>query len=105
MFIPRATGSLRNPKRRQRTSSGDSAKQPNTKRQRSVQEDAETPSDTDQIECDSQHEPLESVASKLDSTDRALSPKQIAIRGPKKFEKRREVNDFDGAVTLVCFPP
>lgn len=103
MFIPRSTGSVRNPRRRQRTSSGDSSKQPNAKRQRSVQKDAEISSDIDNIERDSQHEPLEFLTSKSETTDRTLPSKQIAIRGPKKFEKRRDVNDLDGAVILVCF--
>lgn len=102
MFIPRSTGSVRNPRRRQRTSSGESSKQPNAKRQRSVQKDAEI-SDIDHIEHDGQHEPLELLTSKSETTDRTLPSKQIAIRGPKKFEKRRDVNDLDGAVILVSY--
>lgn len=98
MFIPRATGSVRNPRRRQRTSSGESSKQPNAKRQRSVQKDTEVPSDIDQNENENQHEPSEILTSKSDT----LPSKQLAIRGPKKFEKRRDVNDLDGAAILVC---
>lgn len=108
MFVPKTASSLRNPRRRQRTSSGESTKQHRAKRQRSVQEDAENYGD-DGIESDGRHEfsgfqpPGATDQAKSEISDKAGPQKQIAIRGPKKFEKRGGYNDIDGAVVLVRF--
>lgn len=105
MFVPKTASSLRNPRRRQRTSSGESTKQHRAKRQRSVQEDAED----DGIESDGRREfsgfqpPGATDQAKSEISDKAGPQKQIAIRGPKKFEKRGGYNDIDGAVVLVRF--
>lgn len=103
MFVPKATGSLRNSRRRQRTSSGESVKQHKAKRQRSVQEDVVSELGNDR---DYQHEFMglrasESQEAKPEILDNAEPQKQIAIRGPKKSDKRGDDSDIDGAVVLV----
>lgn len=108
MFVPKTASSLRNPRRRQRTSSGESTKQHRAKRQRSVQEDAEQFGD-DGIESDGRREssgfqpPGATDQAKSEISEEAGPQKQIAIRGPKKFEKQGGYNDIDGAVVLVRF--
>jgi len=107
MFVPKATSSLRSSRRRQRTSSGESIKQHKAKRQRSTQENVESELENDRIERDYQRESVdlgvsESDKAKPEATENTGAQKQIAIRGPKKSEKRDVDNDIDGAVVLVC---
>ena len=110
MFVPRAASSLRNSRRRQRTSSGESVQQPKAKRQRSIQDNIEVPLGNDQIERDSRHESLElrtpgpTDETRTEGTVKEGPPKHIAIRGPKKLDKREDGNGSDGTVVLVRFP-
>lgn len=99
MFAPDATvrsavSSLRNPRRRQRTNSDDSVKLPKAKRQRSALGE-----DT--------FEPHPFTASEQESSVDAdpnaykagfVVQKDLALRGPKRPEKR---SDADGIVILV----
>ncbi|KAI9923395.1 hypothetical protein MW887_009365 [Aspergillus wentii] len=107
MFVPKAAAaSLRNPRRRQRTSSDESVNPPKAKRQRSVLRygDLERPSDNE-----TEHEipngpmdprglvqPNELNAMPAEKTN---SQKSLSIRGPKKPEKRD--HGTDGTVVLI----
>lgn len=106
MFVPKATASLRSSRRRQRTSSGESIKQHKAKRQRFARENVESELENDKIERDYQCESVglgvsESDNAKPETTENTAAQKQIAIRGPKKSDKRGDDNDIDGAVILV----
>ena len=110
MFVPRAASSLRNSRRRQRTSSGESVQQPKAKRQRSIQDNIEISSGNDQFKRDSRHESFElrtpgpTDETRTEGTGKEGPPKHIAIRGPKKLDKREDSNGIDGTVVLVGFP-
>ena len=110
MFVPRSASSLRNSRRRQRTSSGESVQQPKAKRQRSIQDNIKIPLRDDQIERDSRHESFElrtpgpTDETRTEGTGKEGPPKHIAIRGPKKLDKREDGNGIDGTMVLVCFP-
>lgn len=98
--------SLRNPRRRQRTSSDDSIKPPKAKRQRSAlrQDTFEPPYDANvnglagpangDVSLNG-HAPEE-----VPPANGGVSSKDLALRGPKKQERRGERGD--GTVVLVC---
>lgn len=102
MFAPDATvrsavSSLRNPRRRQRTNSDESVKLPKAKRQRSVLgEDTLGPRPFTASEQESSVD-ADSSAYKAGS----VVQKDLALRGPKRPDKR---NEGDGIVVLVRSP-
>ncbi|KAL4935756.1 hypothetical protein BDV06DRAFT_120780 [Aspergillus oleicola] len=97
MFAPKAgvtAASLRNPRRRQRTSSGESTKPPSAKRQRSTLRQPNDPSTADLTDRPSGHrssDPSASITSELDSTTPSDGEIQrsIPIRTTKKLERRK----------------
>ncbi|KAL4912099.1 Non-repetitive/WGA-negative nucleoporin C-terminal-domain-containing protein [Aspergillus aurantiobrunneus] len=97
MFAPKAAGStasLRNPRRRQRTSSGESIKPPNAKRQRSnlrQADDSKTEDVTDQSPSHRSLGNTTSIANDFESipTRDGEAQRNIPIRTTKKPEKRK----------------
>ncbi|KAL2816175.1 Non-repetitive/WGA-negative nucleoporin C-terminal-domain-containing protein [Aspergillus granulosus] len=97
MFAPKAATSaaLRNPRRRQRTSSGESIKPPNAKRQRSILRQDETFETADLTERDPYYRSLEhpTPTGTNDSNPGVTNDddvqKSIPIRTTKKHEKRK----------------
>ncbi|KAL2863026.1 putative nuclear pore complex subunit Nup133 [Aspergillus lucknowensis] len=97
MFAPKAAtsaGSHRNSRRRQRTSSGESIKPPNAKRQRSTLRQSDTLRTENLTEHDPDYRPLERTAATgrndldpITPTDSDIQ-KTIPIRTTKKAEKR-----------------
>jgi hypothetical protein len=98
MFAPDATvrsavSSLRNPRRRQRTNSDESVKLPKAKRQRSVLGE-----DSFGLRAFTASEQESSVDADPNTYTAGIAQKDLALRGPKRPEKRTE---SDGIVTLV----
>ncbi|KAL2819955.1 Non-repetitive/WGA-negative nucleoporin C-terminal-domain-containing protein [Aspergillus cavernicola] len=97
MFAPKAaasTASLRNPRRRQRTSSGESIKPPNAKRQRSILRQDDKTKTGDITGCNPDYRSLERATSTgPNDADPTPTPKSdiqrnIPIRTTKIVEKR-----------------
>lgn len=111
MFAPdvtaHTTSSLRNPRRRQRTSSDDSVKFPKAKRQRSaLRQDTFDPPDVATL-GDGEHvsESSQQSASVEESgitSSEDVFQRQLTLRGPKKTEKSGD--NVDGTVILVGPP-
>lgn len=108
MFAPdviaHSTSSLRNPRRRQRTSSDDSVKLPKAKRQRSVlRQDTFDPPDIAALrDGERVSQPSQQSASVEESSitsNEDVFQRQLTIRGPKKTEKSGD--SVDGTVILV----
>lgn len=110
MFAPKAavsTTSLRNPRRRQRTSSGESMKPPSAKRQRSILRQDDDFKIGDLTDRTLDHRPLvsgTSIANDVDVTPNLDGETQqnIPIRTSKKSDIRR--GDAVEPVILVCQP-
>ncbi|OGM42020.1 hypothetical protein ABOM_009709 [Aspergillus bombycis] len=102
MFLPKApisSASLRNPRRRQRTSSDEPVNPPKAKRQRSSLRhgSSDIPLE-DQNELNEHGSCSTTLASQdLETADNATFQESIPIRGPKKLEKRGEA---DGTIVL-----
>jgi nuclear pore complex protein Nup133 len=96
-----AVASLRNPRRRQRTTSDESVKFPRAKRQRSTlrQSSDETPGGRRFADELSHGESSETQVSSKISPDNGLILNEIALRGPRKPEKRGA--RVDGTIFLV----
>ncbi|KAH8693105.1 putative nuclear pore complex subunit Nup133 [Talaromyces proteolyticus] len=97
MFAPTSGGrSLRNPRRRQRTSLDESVKPPNPKRQKStlreknIQRPANATADLD-VESDQPLIDVPKQSSKIDG--RVEAEQTIAFRGPKKLENLASLKD------------
>ena len=114
MFVPKTTpsltGSLLNPRRRQRTGSDESVNPPKAKRQRSVlrQDDFHGNQSQDGVSeaqpgFSEYQVPAEPDGSNSIPADRASMERQIVIRGPKMAEQRD--NNLEGEAILVCEPP
>lgn len=107
MFVPKATGSLLNPRRRQRTGSEDSVKLPKAKRQRSILCQDNLQDNLRSRDAVSEAQPTSSEFRTVAEPDEFNSitvdgpsiEKQLVIRGPKKTEQR-DVS-HDGTVILV----
>jgi nuclear pore complex protein Nup133 len=108
MFAPKAAtsaASLRNPRRRQRTSSGESIKPPNAKRQRSILRQNETFKTADLTEREPDYRSLEHpTPTGPGDADATLTSdgdiqRSIPIRTTKKHEKRK--GDTINPVVLV----
>lgn len=112
MFVPKAaltsTGSLRNPRRRQRTGSDDSVKLPSAKRQRSALRNGDTRAYSEskgghRSSDESSGFPMPSNSDERDTSvvDAFSSPQEIPIRVLQKPEK--EVKKPDSTLVLVQF--
>ena len=112
MFVPKAaltsTGSLRNPRRRQRTGSADSVNPPSAKRQRSALRNGDTTTSSENQA--GKHSSDESLAFPMRSiSDERAGPVADAFSGPKEIPIRvlqkpdKEVNKLDATLVLVCY--
>ncbi|KNG81051.1 hypothetical protein ANOM_010078, partial [Aspergillus nomiae NRRL 13137] len=103
MFLPKAAissaSSLRNPRRRQRTSSDEPVNPPKAKRQRSsLRHGSSDICLEDQSELREHGNCSTTLASQdLDTADNATFQESMPIRGPKKLERRGEA---DGTIVL-----
>ncbi|KAL4801278.1 Non-repetitive/WGA-negative nucleoporin C-terminal-domain-containing protein [Aspergillus unguis] len=105
MFAPKATAStaLRNPRRRQRTSSGETIKPPSAKRQRSILRQGDDSDAGDLTKHLHNHRSSVSPFSNPDESESTPAPdgeiqRSIPIRTAKKPEKRKD--DAVASITL-----
>lgn len=104
MFAPKATAStttLRNPRRRQRTSSGESIKPPSAKRHRSILRQDDDPKIGDLTDRPLDHRPLANDVDVAPNPD-GETQRNIPIRTSKKSDVRR--GDSVEPIILVCHP-